>query len=156
VSGKIFVLIQCQFHQFGESDMVMRTRCWYLILCVYRSESGQGFPRSMPKGNRFVTCTCEIGKTDEAKPWESEELVRMQPPKFGQTCASGWRKGSRFTTYRSWVSHLVLVTSICDWKFYCGEWSRLLTSYVGLLPCASTICRAATVIIIAAAKGEAQ
>jgi hypothetical protein len=32
----------------------------------------------------------------------------------------------------------------------------LLTSYVGLLPCASTIHRAATVVIIAAAKGEAQ
>jgi ABC-type nickel/cobalt efflux system permease component RcnA len=29
-------------------------------------------------------------------------------------------------------------------------------SYVGLLPCASTIRRAATVIIIAAVKGEAQ
>jgi hypothetical protein len=32
----------------------------------------------------------------------------------------------------------------------------LLTSYVGLLPCASTIRRAATFIIIAAVKGEAQ
>jgi hypothetical protein len=32
------------------------------------------------------------------------------------------------------------------WRLYCGEWSRLLTSYVGLLPCASTIRRAATVI----------
>jgi hypothetical protein len=42
------------------------------------------------------------------------------------------------------------------WRIYCGEWSRLLTSYVGLLPCASTIRKAATVIIITAAKGEAQ
>jgi hypothetical protein len=33
---------------------------------------------------------------------------------------------------------------------------HIITSYVGLLPCASTIRRAATVIIIAAAKGEAQ
>jgi hypothetical protein len=42
------------------------------------------------------------------------------------------------------------------WRLYCGEWSKLLTSYVGLLPCASTIRRAATVIIIAGVKGEAQ
>jgi hypothetical protein len=42
------------------------------------------------------------------------------------------------------------------WRLYCGELSRLLTSYVGLLPCASTTRRAATVIIIAAVKGEAQ
>jgi hypothetical protein len=37
-----------------------------------------------------------------------------------------------------------------------SEASRLLTSYVGLLPCASTIRRAATVTIIAVVKGEAQ
>jgi hypothetical protein len=59
------------------------------------------------------------------------------------------RKRSKELTKQIIVAYLLKVRTVEPEK-------EPLLSYVGLLPCASTICRAATVIIIAAAKGEAQ